>query len=214
MTPESSPKAYHHGDLHNALVRVALEILEEQGVEGVSLRQIANRIQVSHSAPYHYFKSKSALLATLAAEGFRRMVDQIAIIAASNPNDVDFRLRAVGRGYVQFALGSPNLFRLMFRPELTRPDLNVPLQEAQGLAFGALYQAIEAFLGSGHGPTEQLDCRSLAAYAWSGVHGFCVLQISQMIQQTSVAELPTEQIAEALIEFIMRGITSVKRDQR
>ena len=57
---------YHHGDLHAALLREAAVLLREQGVEGLSLRRLAERAGVSRTAPYHHFEDKNALLCALA----------------------------------------------------------------------------------------------------------------------------------------------------
>jgi AcrR family transcriptional regulator len=67
-------KSYHHGDLAAALVQAGLTLVEEEGIEAVSLRAVARRAAVSHSAPYHHFATKAELLAAIAAAGFDRMV--------------------------------------------------------------------------------------------------------------------------------------------
>jgi AcrR family transcriptional regulator len=78
-TPEAARRAspaprYHHGDLRAALLRAAEDELTERGAEGFSLRGVARRVGVSHAAPAHHFADTGALLAALAAEGFRRFL--------------------------------------------------------------------------------------------------------------------------------------------
>jgi len=71
--PRRVPKQpYHHGNLREALIRAAAELVSERGLEGVSLREVARRAGVSHGAPYHHFKSKEQLAAELYIEGVRR----------------------------------------------------------------------------------------------------------------------------------------------
>ena len=74
----TQPGRYHHGDLHAALLREAAVLLREQGVEGLSLRRLAERAGVSRTAPYHHFTDKNALLCALAEDGFRRLARLMA----------------------------------------------------------------------------------------------------------------------------------------
>ena len=69
----SQTARYHHGDLHATLLREAAVLLREQGIEGLSLRRLAERAGVSRTAPYHHFADKNALLCALAEQGFRKL---------------------------------------------------------------------------------------------------------------------------------------------
>lgn len=106
--------AYHHGDLRNALIGAALEILEANGVEGLTLRGVAARAGVSHAAPAHHFPSIKSLLTALCTIGFLRFHDSVAQACASAPEEAPSQLRAAGAGYLAFAVSQPELFRLMF----------------------------------------------------------------------------------------------------
>lgn len=107
-------QSYHHGDLRNSLVQTSLLMLEESGLEGISLRKIAARIGVSHAAPEHHFPSLKHLFTAMAAEGFAAfgasMKDEMQLAAPSAAE----QLRAALRGYLSFATSRPHLFRLMF----------------------------------------------------------------------------------------------------
>jgi len=61
---------YHHGDLRNALLETAVELIREQGFEAFTLREVARRAKVSHAAPYRHFRDKADLAAAIAEEGF------------------------------------------------------------------------------------------------------------------------------------------------
>ncbi len=206
-------RPYHHGDLHRVLVEAATRIIEHQGVESISLREVARHAQVSHAAPYHYFANKSALLAAIATEGFHRLVEQIRQLRTEMANDkvssTDplLPLRCVGRGYVQFALSRPAIFRLMFRPELTQPSKNPELREAEMLAFGALQSAINEYCDAK--PDLILDQRIAAAFAWSTVHGFVTLQLDAVFQETPVGQIAVDTVAQEVLRLIEAGIESV-----
>jgi AcrR family transcriptional regulator len=199
---------YHHGDLHRALIDAGLWIVENQGVDAVTLRAVARGAKVSHSAPYHHFATRAELLAAIAAAGFQRLVQQIQEQAQASQAQapLDF-LRAVGTGYLTFAVKRPSLFRLMFRPELTRPAQHPLLLEAEAAAFGTLAQAIADCQHQGSLPNT--DPRLLAAFAWSTVHGMATLYVDRVFDETPVGELEFEKIGREIIERIIAGMTAL-----
>ena len=95
---------YHHGDLRATLLKAAGRILEKDGRDAISLRDLARSAEVSHNAPYRHFPDRRALLEALAAEGF----DLLAAELEGKP----WREQAVA--YLRFALAKPERFRLMF----------------------------------------------------------------------------------------------------
>ena len=107
---------YHHGDLRNALLTAAIAILEEQGLDALSLRAVAARAGVSHGAPAHHFPTLKALLTAVATASFVRFEKTMLeerVKAAADPRS---QLAAAGDGYVRFARDCPQQFRLMFSP--------------------------------------------------------------------------------------------------
>lgn len=207
--PKKSGKrrAYHHGNLQDALIRAGLAIIESKGIEALSLRTVARRAKVSHAAPYHHFTGKSDLLAAIAAAGFDQMVETIGqqASAAGAQTSLD-RLSAVGRGYLFHAVGHPSVFRLMFRPELTRPADHPRLMEAEARAFGTLLQAIVTVQQEGH--VAGKDPRPPAAFAWSTVHGLAMLHIDEVLPETPLGQLRFEELAMEVNEAIISGLKS------
>jgi AcrR family transcriptional regulator len=164
--------SYHHGDLEAALVRSAGDILEKEGVEALSLREVARRAGVSHNAPYRHFPQREALLAALAAEGFELLGQAQRRAAAAGG------LRAMGEAYVRFALAHPQRFRLMFGGQVPigkHPQLRgVATQAFEGLS-GALASSVPGALGAG-------DC-SIAA--WALVHGLAQLLLGKSVSSVA-----------------------------
>ena len=193
------PKTYHHGDLRKALIEAGLAIVDREGIEAVSLRAVARRASVSHSAPYHHFAHKAELLAAIAAAGFDRMVAVIGQVASEIPmrSSLD-RLRAVGTGYLRFALAQPGVFRLMFRPELTHPADHPLLQEAEARAFGTLLATIVKCQQLGELPAT--DPRLMAAACWSTVHGLAELHVEKVLNETPVGQLPMDDLVRYVVE--------------
>lgn len=144
---------YHHGDLRDALVASAAEILEEQGLAQLSLREAARRAGVSHNAPYRHFPDREALLAAVAAEGFSLLGKALEKSAG----------KEMGDAYVRFALEHPQIFRLMFGGLLTH-EKYPELRAAAGQAYGALLDLFRRQM-------DEKQAAFAAAAAWSLVHG-------------------------------------------
>src|SRR4029079_17242415 len=106
---------YQHGDLRPALIQAGLKLLGEEGVQGLSLRGAAQLAGVSHAAPYRHFRDKDALVAAIAERGFRLLTQAMRDeLARSRSRDAVARLRAIGQGYVTFAVTHPAYFRVIF----------------------------------------------------------------------------------------------------
>jgi len=162
---------YHHGELRPALLAAALEVLQERGASGVSLREVARRAGVSHAAPAHHFSDKAALLTAVAVQGFERFHTALERAGVGVPHPVA-ALGATGRAYVQFAARHRTEFELMFRPEhLTHdsPELVVARERAHQL----LVQRVVDAQRSGYAPG--LSPEDVALAAWSTVHGLATL---------------------------------------
>jgi AcrR family transcriptional regulator len=124
---------YHHGSLPDAVLRAGAEILEEQGPEAVTLREIARRTEVSHNAPYRHFPDRASLLAGLAGEGFDLLEQELAEVPA----------RRVADACVAFALAHPRRFRLMFGGYVSFDDYP-GLREKSGRVLELLRRALSA----------------------------------------------------------------------
>ncbi|MFP5327971.1 MAG: TetR/AcrR family transcriptional regulator [Acidimicrobiia bacterium] len=160
------------------LLAAARAILDERGLEGLSLREIAKRAEVSHAAPARHFPNLASLLAAVAAEGFvelRKSVEE----HVSDVTDTRGRIAAAGRGYVAFALANPGVFGLMFRPE--RYDTADPAYVECGLAaFQQLVDLVADAQRDGWRDTHAaLD---VATVVWSAVHGMTQLWLHGALQ--------------------------------
>ncbi len=107
-------RPYHHGHLRDTLLAEAERTLREQGVEQLSLRDLARQAGVSHAAPRRHFADRQALLDALAGAGFARLADEVAAAIKDAGPDFRARLRATGAAYVRFATEDTALMELMF----------------------------------------------------------------------------------------------------
>jgi len=160
--------AYHHGDLRSVILAAASQIIEKESLSKLSLREVARRTGVSHSAPYRHFPNRESLLAALAAEGFGMLArGQREAAAASG-------LRGMGEAYVRFALAHPQRFQLMFGgtvPIARHPEL----REVATKTFAGLSGALAASVPGSRGAADA----SIAA--WALVHGLAQLLMDERI---------------------------------
>jgi AcrR family transcriptional regulator len=170
------------------LVQTALALLAEGGVEALSLREIARRAGVSHGAPLRHFPSLAALRTEVASRGFQVLAEALDKAAAQVPGGSSplLRLSGAARAYVEEAVSNPEMFALMFRPELldrTQPGF----VKHAGAAFDKLLHHVRAAQDAGLEP--ERDTRTLAAALWSLVHGVATLWSQGAITGASGASL-------------------------
>jgi AcrR family transcriptional regulator len=134
------------------LVAAARSYLDDHGLEGLSLREVARRAGVSHGAPLRHFPSLAALCSVVAAEAFEGLYAEVAASMDEVGEDPLDRLRAAGRGYVRFATGNPGPFTLMFRRDLCDGD-DPHLVAAGGAAFAQILFATSGRRARAGGPT-------------------------------------------------------------
>ncbi len=170
---------YHHGDLKNALLLSALSLLEEDGLESLSLRKIAGRAGVSHAAPEHHFPTRKHLLTALATNGFHRFSKSMADEREKASHEPAEQMRAAMRGYLIYALDNAALFRLMFAFELLDCDDNELALAAQD-GYRHLAE-ISAPAAQHLGRTEPDAIRKLEMMVWSHVHGYANLLIDNRL---------------------------------
>ena len=135
MKPVQSP--YHHGNLRADIMYRAVEIIDEHGVEALTLRGIARDLDVSHAAPNRHFKNKAALLAAIATNGWLQAKEATLTAAEkTHSTDAQVRLNAMGRGFLRWSLANRALFRTILHPDVVR------------FADGTLTDAIREFTES------------------------------------------------------------------
>ena len=166
----TDPRRYHHGDLPNALRRAACEVIVERGLGNFSLREVARRAGVSHTAPAHHFGDMQGLLTSLAAEGFRTLTDELTTALAGVDDPVE-RLVALGQTYFEFSTTHPAHCDVMFRPDVT-DQADEQLAGAGMAAYALLDDTVRGLIES-----EELDVDPdvVTAMCWSSVQGLVVL---------------------------------------
>ncbi|MCG6169434.1 TetR/AcrR family transcriptional regulator [Leptospira sanjuanensis] len=202
---KQTPEPYHHGDLKKAIIQRSEEILEQKGAEGLSLRDIAADLGVSHAAPYRHFPRKADLLFTLATRGFMDLAEEMRLAWESSDDPVE-RLRSSGTRYVSLALKHPRRTELMFGGALACEEGAPEELETIGRdAFMGLFRILED--GQKRGIFKEEDPYDLSFTLWSLVHGFVVLVNGRQIPPAILEERTLEKILNSTLNSILTGVT-------
>jgi len=198
--------AYQHGDLRRALVQAGLKMLEENGVDGLSLRGAAELAGVSHAAPYRHFRDKDELVAAVAEAGFRLLTSHMRDEVAGRGGDALSRLRAAAEGYVSFAVAHPATFRTIFGGAVCGDGEQRPvaLQQAGEEAYGVLRDLIAEGIERGRLRAEDPDHLALAA--WSMVHGLGMLMIEGQIAGAPGPAAARRALTDTVVRLLETGI--------
>ena len=191
---------YHHGSLREELIKAGLAILEEENSRALTLRSVAKRAKVSHTAPYRHFADKIALLSAIAEHGFTELAKELQLAFTAKPNKKGQRLVAVGRRYVAFGIKHPALLGLMFS-DLLSQGKDEALIKAAAYTFELLTDAVRQAQEAGivkAGDTDQL-----AKSIWAMVHGLAMLTREGLLladgkQPLDVVDSAMEQLLDGL----------------
>ncbi|MDG5487784.1 TetR/AcrR family transcriptional regulator [Sphingomonas sp. BGYR3] len=172
-----SQRQFHHGNLRAELIELASRRIEETGIEGLSLRELAAAIGVSPGAPYRHFSSKEDLLHELAEREIERLGEAYRKAQAADlpPRE---RFKMACRSYLEQALQRPQSFRMVF---MTDRYLN-PTTSADSIPSYALFVDL-AVAASGHADRRRGEI--LALTSWAMLHGFAIIRMDSRMPSTA-----------------------------
>ena len=165
MAELKEKKPHHHGDLRAALIRAGIEILDEGGVDSLTLRRCAARAGVSHAAPAHHFDGLAGLRAAIAAEGFDRFRKKMIQAREAGDQSPEGHILSLCRGYLGFAVENPAIFALIFGPG-PMGHFEEDQKAGDASAYGVLRAACAPYVPKGGDP------RVIETQVWSLIHGF------------------------------------------
>lgn len=194
--------SYHHGDLKNALIEAGADILSTEGMSGLSLRKVAQRAGVSHTAPYAHFADKQALIAAISTEGYRRLYDAISEAAARHQGEPGAQLLEGAWAYVEFARNDPAHFKVTMSGVVERQKEYPALVEMSQKSFALVAEIVEACQGArvlAPGPVDLV-----AVSVWSLIHGFVSLLLEDQISHTVLERFSVREMLVAALNQITR----------
>jgi AcrR family transcriptional regulator len=196
-------RGYHHGNLKEALVRAALELIAEKGPAGFTFADAARGAGVSPAAPYRHFRDRDALMADVARRGFDEFTAALAKAWDDGKPDVMSAFDRLGKTYLDFAKREPAYYSAMFEAGVPL-DADPQLREAGEKAFGVLRAAAEKLVAlmpaQGRPPALMV-----ALHIWSMTHGIASLFARGDAARRTLPMAP-EELLEAAVLIYLRGL--------
>lgn len=200
-------RAYHHGDLRNALLQAGAELAESGGPDAVTIRAAARSAGVTPTAAYRHFADHADLLSAVRGLAMQRLAAAMTRYLRRLPPADDpitaavDRMRSTGRGYIQFALAEPGLFRTAFAAG------SGPFETDGRGPFDLLGAALDGLVDVGLLAPEDRPRTEFAA--WSAVHGVAVLLIDGPLGGLSRRE--RDAVIDRVLEVVHRGLTTGRK---
>ena len=190
-------RPYHHGNLREALLAAAEGALESGGVQGLSLRELAREVGVSHAAPRRHFPDRQALLDALAESGFLQLGAALSAAVAGAGAGFDARLAALARAYLAFATARPAMTELMFAAK-HQAGAPASLRTAAENAFAPAFTAVAD--GQAAGEVAHGDPDRVALVASAALQGIVVMANNGML------EAPLEDVLDDVVARLVLGL--------
>ncbi len=192
-------RSYHHGDLRSALIQATIEIINQQGVESITMRRLSEWTGVSRTAAYRHFADKAELLTATAIEGFNRFSQALRAVRLDASVDELTRFRNMGQAYIGFAMENTAYYRLMFGKDVLQNS--EALRVASDAAFNELVMMIEQLQ---HGGRIREDAPMMQAiYIWSLMHGLASLLIDNKLHP----HLEIQEVVRFIQQQILRSLS-------
>jgi AcrR family transcriptional regulator len=196
-------RGYHHGNLREALIRAALDLIAEKGPAGFTFAEAARAAGVSSAAPYRHFRDRDALMADVARRGFELFEDALARAWNDGRPEPIAAFENVGRAYLDFARTEPAYYAAMFEAGLPA-DLDADFKAASDRAFAVLRTASEALCARLPAPGRP-PASMVALHLWAQAHG-----IASLFGRGDAARRKLPMAPEALLEaaflIYLRGL--------
>ncbi|GEM45587.1 TetR/AcrR family transcriptional regulator [Deinococcus cellulosilyticus] len=201
--PSSRKRPYHHGDLRNALFQISMDLLTTEGLAAFGLREVARRAGVSISAIYRHFPDREALLAELAAEGFRMLIRAHAESGELEEPDAVKAIEQSGLVYLQFADQHPHLLKVMFGEVLARHQSFPQVAQLSMEAFAQLETLI--LRGQQQGVFRDGPVGEKALMCWGMVHGMAQIRMEGIVLP-GVERSSLEDLARMVSDQLVEGL--------
>jgi AcrR family transcriptional regulator len=197
-------RGYHHGNLREALIQAALDLIAAKGPAGFTFAEAARSAGVSPAAPYRHFRDRDALMANVALQGFDRFEAFLRAAWNSGRPEIFTAFRNVGRAYLAFARSEPAYYSAMFEAGIPLDDYP-ELRHAGDRAFAILRAASEALCET-LPMTSRPPPLMMALHVWSLSHGIASLFARGDAGRRALPMSP-EELLEAAVLIYLQGLS-------
>jgi AcrR family transcriptional regulator len=206
-TGRGGRRSYHHGNLREALISAALDLIAQKGPAGFTFAEAARAAGVSPAAPYRHFRDRDALMADVAKRGFEHFEQRLAAAWAEGRPSPLAAFERLGGAYLAFAREEPAYFSAMFEAGLAIAQ-HRDLQEAGDRAFGVLRQACEAIVAA-MPPSKRPPALMMGLHIWALSHGIASLFARGDAARRALPMTPEELLEAATLVYLEGlGITA------
>jgi AcrR family transcriptional regulator len=193
-----------HRDLREACIAEALQIIEAEGVESLSLRDVARRLNVSHQAPYRHFPSREHILAEIIARAFDAFATYLdSHIDGSDPQS---DMRQMGLAYLQYASEHPLQYRLMFGTPLPDGAAHPEMMAKAKHAFEMLCNGLRRELTAQKVGWTESRVIADALFIWSALHGLSGIMSSSVLRTLDVPPAVLSEMSMHLLSRISHAM--------
>ena len=203
-------RGYHHGNLREALVEAALQLIAANGPAGFTIAEAARLAGVSPAAPYRHFSDAGALLAEVALRGFERFAETLGRAWNDGRPEPVRAFEALGRAYLAFARQEPAYYAAMFEARIAA-EAYPGLQAAGDLAFGVLRDASERLIGDLPRETRP-PALMMALHIWSMSHGIASLFVRADPSRRKLPMSPEDLLEAGVLLYLQSlGLAGAKK---
>ena len=193
-------RGYHHGNLREALLDAALELIAAKGPAGFTIAEAARLAGVSPAAPYRHFRDADALIAEVAVRGFERFAEVLARAWNDGSPDPSRAFESIGRAYLGFAREEPAYYAAMFEARIAAAA-HPGLLAAGDRAFAVLREATERLTAAIPRETRP-PALMMALHIWSMSHGIASLFIRTDPSRRKLPMAPEELLEAGILLYL------------
>src|ERR1700749_4270898 len=197
-------RGYHHGNLREALLQAALDLIAQKGAAGFPFADAARMAGVSPAAPYRHFSDRDELLSSIAQRGFEQFESRLSAAWDDGRPDTVTALERVGKAYLAFAREEPSFYSAMFESGVA-VDAASGLMAASERAFGVIRAAAERLAALAPPGTPRPPAMMMALHIWSMSHGVASLFARGDASRRKLPISPDE-LLEAEVLIYLRGL--------
>ena len=201
-------KSINELNLKEACIQAAREVIAEEGVEGLSMRDVARRLEISHQAPYRHFSSRDHLLAEIMRRCF---VDFAEFLDQSSQKHQPEELRGMGEAYLDYAALKPLEYRLMFGTPWPEPAAHPELVKHAVHAFDLLRQNLLKQHGKNSSAKKQAELEAM--FIWSLLHGYASIEQSNVMQHLVLAKGVQNQARNFMMGMIRSALQANRTEE-